>query len=228
MRKSIRLTTFFRNRRLRFYVSLALGILIFFVFRRNYSAIVSFMLSWSTFAIFNLFFSWIIIFSFHPREVKAFAEEEDSSASFIFLFVVFAAFVSLFAIIFLLQSIPNISKQGLSLHILLSITSVFCSWVLVHTLFTLRYAHLYYEKIPDTTGRKSAAMGLDFPNEKEPDYLDFAYFSFILGMTFQVSDVEITSRVIRRLALLHGLLSFVYNTVILAFSINIISGLISK
>lgn len=228
MNKSFGIRTFFRSRPLRFYLSLVLGIIVFLLTERSYSATVAFMLSWSTFAIFHLFFSWVIIFSFHPKEVKAFAKEEDSSASFIFLFVVVTAFISLFAIIYLLQSIPNLSKQGLSLHILLSISSVFCSWTLVHTIFTLRYAHLYYRKAGDEMGGKTTAMGLEFPNEKEPDYLDFAYFSFILGMTFQVSDVQITSRAIRRLALLHGLLSFIYNTGILAFSINIVSGLISK
>jgi uncharacterized membrane protein len=218
-----------RNRQVRFYISVALAFIIFFIFKSHYAAIVSGMLSWLIFAVSQLIFSWIIIFSFHPREVKAFAKEEDSSISIIFLFVVIASFVSLFAIIYLLQSIPNTSKQGLSFHILLSISSVFCSWVLVHTLFTLRYAHLYYDKgSEDSISGISKPTPLDFPNEKRPDYLDFAYFSFVLGMTFQVSDVEINSRAIRRLALFHGFLSFIYNTVIVAFSINIVSGLISK
>lgn len=76
--------------------------------------------------------------------------------------------------------------------------------------------------------QKKESGGLAFPNDPEPDYLDFAYFSFVVGMTFQVSDVQITSSQIRRLALLHGLLSFGYNTVIVALSINIISGFIKK
>lgn len=229
MPKSPAVKSFFRNRQLRFYTSLALGLVVFFVCKTSFTGIVSFITAWLTFAVFHLTFSWIIIFSFHPREVKAFAEEEDSSATFIFLFVVFAAFVSLIGIIVLLQSIPTGSRQGISLHILLSVSSVFLSWTLVHTLFTLRYAHLYYKKIGHNTNIHALnVLGLDFPNEKEPDYLDFAYFSFVLGMTFQVSDVEIRSREIRRLAFLHSLLSFVYNTVIVAFSINIVSGLISK
>lgn len=229
MAKHPAVKTFLRNRRLRLYISLAIAVIIFFVARISSSPIISFMVSWLSFAIFNLVFSWIIIFSFRPSEVRAFAEEEDSSAPFIFLFILVAAFISLFAIIFLLQSIPRESKHGLSFHILLSFSSVFCSWALVHTLFTLRYAHLYYIKEPDNDVKKKPnAYGLDFPNEKEPDYLDFAYFSLVLGMTFQVSDVVINSKKIRRLALLHGLLSFIYNTVIVAFSINIISGLISK
>ena len=72
----------------------------------------------------------------------------------------------------------------------------------------------------------SSAGGLEFPNEKEPDFLDFAYFSFVIGMTCQVSDVQVSSQSMRRLALVHGLLSFVFNTVILALSINLASGLL--
>ena len=197
--------------------------------------IISLMETWIAFAAFHLIFSWIIILSYHPQKVKAIADKEDTSSPVIFLFVVMAAFISLFAVIFLLQSIPNISKRGLSFHILLAIASVFCSWTLIHTLFTLRYAHLYYtvkeQNIYDNihkNDKKEDIEGLDFPDEKNPDYLDFAYFSFVIGMTFQVSDVQITSRKIRRLVLLHALLSFVYNTVIVALSINIISGIISK
>lgn len=161
--------------------------------------------------------------------MKAIADKEDSSGAFIFVFIVMAAFISLFAIIILLQSVPTESKRGLSLHIILAITSVSCSWMLIHTLFILRYAHLYYKADDRSTdaGRYNN-RGLDFPNEREPDYLDFAYFSFVLGMTFQVSDVQITSKNIRRLALLHSLISFVYNTVIVALSINILSGIIAR
>ncbi len=229
MPKRSRTQSYLHNRRLRFFISLVLGVAIFFTFKASSSVIVSFMVAWLTFAIFNLTFSWIIIFSDHPKEVKAFAAKEDTSAPFIFLFVLAAAFISLFAIIFLLQTIPDESKNKLSIHILLSFSSVFCSWLLVHTLFTLRYAHLYYsDDTKHATDKSPDTLGLDFPSETEPDYLDFAYFSFVIGMTFQVSDVEINSRTIRRHVLVHSLLSFVYNTVIVAFSINIISGLISK
>ncbi len=172
-----------------------------------------------------LLFSWIIILSFHPKQVKAEAGEEDASGAFIFLFVVMAAFISLFAIIFLLQSIPLETKKGLSVHILVSIASVFSSWTLIHTLFTIRYAHKYYEAESYETDNNKRGQGLDFPNESEPDFLDFAYFYFVLGMTFQVSDVQITSKQIRRLALLHGFLSFIYNTVIVALSINTVQVL---
>lgn len=217
------------NRRHRLIISLIIALILFLVTKSKVPGIVSFMYTWIAFAVTHLLFSWFIILTCHPIEVKAIAREEDWGGTFIFLFVLFAAFISLFAIIFLLKSIPDESKRTLSVHILLSIVSVACSWTVIHTLFTLKYAHKYYE--PEKSLKNDNIYeggGLDFPNEKEPDYLDFAYFSFVIGMTFQVSDVEITSRKIRRLSLMHALLSFIYNTVIVALSINIISGLISK
>ena len=105
----------------------------------------------------------------------------------------------------------------------IAILGMLFSWLLVHTIFTVRYAHLYYRNDPDQP--EMHVGGLKFPSEDRPDFLDFAYFSFVLGMTFQVSDVEISSKTIRRIALFHGLLSFGYNTVIVALTINIIAGL---
>lgn len=223
------ITEFISNRRNRLVFSLFIAATVFLITQNSTSGIVSFMFTWVAFAISNLITSWIIILSCHPKEVKALAKDEDSSSTFIFLFVIMAAFIGLFAIIFLLKSIPNESKRGINLHILLSIASVFCSWTLIHTLFSLRYAHQYYQRgDSEDDDNDEIGEGLEFPNEKEPDFLDFAYFSFVLGMTFQVSDIQITSRKVRRLALLHGFLSFIYNTVIVALSINIISGIISK
>ena len=216
------------NRRFRVLISLMIAVIVFFLTLHKASGIVSFMFTWVAFAVSNLFFSWIIILSYHPTEVKVIANKEDWGDTIIFLFVLLAAFTSLFAIIFLLKSIPDESKRGLSLHIILSIASVFCSWTLIHTLFALKYAHKYYGTGSGPNDNDGCAQGLGFPNEKEPDFLDFAYFSFGIGMTFQVADVQITSRKIRRLSLLHAFLSFIYNTVIVALSINIISGMISK
>ncbi len=96
------------------------------------------------------------------------------------------------------------------------------SWLMTHTTFAFRYAHEYYDVDPGT----GIVGGLEFPSEKRPDYLDFMYFSLVLGMTFQVSDVQITSRKFRRLAAVHGLLSFLYNTIILALTVNLAAGLL--
>jgi len=97
------------------------------------------------------------------------------------------------------------------------------SWVLLHTLFSLHYAHVYYGDSDDDRVRD---RGLEFPQDRNPDYLDFAYFSFVIGMTSQVSDVQVKSKRMRRLTLIHGVMSFAFNTFILALFINTVSGLL--
>jgi uncharacterized membrane protein len=96
--------------------------------------------------------------------------------------------------------------------------------LLLHAVFGLRYAHKYYGD--SEIDAKKHAGGLKFPDEVRPDYRDFAYFSYVIGMTCQVSDVAVTSREMRRLVLLHGILSFAFNTVILALTINTVSSLL--
>ena len=100
-----------------------------------------------------------------------------------------------------------------------------CSWALLHTVYSLHYGHIYYGD-SDPSEQFSAEKGLEFPGDEEPDYVDFAYFSFVIGMTCQVSDVQVTSKRMRRLTLLHGIISFAFNTVILALLINTVSGLL--
>ncbi|GAB4093694.1 DUF1345 domain-containing protein [Flaviaesturariibacter terrae] len=203
------------------------SLLYIWLIRTGHNAAPSFLPSWALFAWIVLSFSWLTIFSNNPRDAALIAREQDLSRLLTFVFVVGAAFISLFAIIALLQNLPTYTKRGLTLHIILAVIAVSCSWLLIHTLFTLRYAHLYYR--PDAhVALENEGSGLRFPDGKHPDLLDFAYFSFVLGMTFQVSDVSITSREIRRLVLVHSMLSFVFNTVIVAFTINILSGIIGR
>lgn len=208
----------------RLLTSLCIAIISFFLFRNHHTFPSALMASWLCFAISHLFLSWYTIFNQHPLEVRKVASIQDSSRTFIFIFILLAAIASLCAVILLLQSSKTLRSANLTNHIILSLGSVVCAWCLVHTLFTFRYAHLFYNDTSEAGNL--AGEGLEFPNEKTPDYLDFAYFSFVLGMTFQVSDVEISSRKIRRLALLHSLISFIFNTAILALSINIVSGLV--
>lgn len=110
-------------------------------------------------------------------------------------------------------------------HIALAAATVTASWFLVHTLLAVHYTHLFFA-MRAGAATSQFAQGLDFPEEQDPDFLDFAYFSFVIGMTFQISDVRITSRPIRRVVLVHSLLSFAFNTVILAFSINLAATLL--
>jgi uncharacterized membrane protein len=99
--------------------------------------------------------------------------------------------------------------------------TIFVSWAFIHTIFALHYAHEYYGERGD-----HAIGGLIFPGRQPPDYWDFLYFSLVIAMTSQVSDVVITSKVIRRIATVHGALAFFFNVSVIAVTVNIISNLI--
>jgi uncharacterized membrane protein len=209
----------------RLMISLVVSAIVFFSIRENYSLPAVILFTWISFALVVIILDWIIIATSHPREVRKIAKLQDSSRAFIFLFVLAASIASFGAIVFLLKSTKG-HGTTVNEHILLAIAAVIVSWWLLHTIFTLKYAHQYYDTDTDD-GKAKPGGGLEFPGNEEPDYLDFVYFSFVLGMTFQVSDVVITSKHIRRQATVHGLLSFAYNTAILALSINVISGMVA-
>jgi uncharacterized membrane protein len=190
-------------------------------------------LQWSTQAItvWNVFawtvtvLAWIRILWVRAKTSVQAAKLQDSARVAIFIFVIFAALVSLASVAILIGGAKGLGRKTLTEHLLLAAATVVSSWFLIHTVFAMHYAHGYYHD-EDEGPEFSSAGGLEFPNEKEPDFLDFAYFSFVIGMTCQVSDVQVSSQSMRRLALVHGLLSFVFNTVILALSINLASGLL--
>lgn len=191
---------------------------------------INWMIGWLIYSGVHIGLMWVTILSSHPADVRREVSGQDPSRVLSTLFVVVASFVSLFAVLFLLQGARSTASwDNLTIHVILSFSCIICSWVLVHTVFTLRYAHMFYGKARgDKDDQSKQLRGLEFPEEPEPDYLDFTYFSFVLGMTFQVSDVTISSRDIRRLALVHGLLSFAFNTLLVALTINVVSGLIQK
>jgi uncharacterized membrane protein len=210
----------------RLYVSLLIGAITFFFVRHIPSVPAVTLITWIAIASSIVILDWVTILWAHPKQIRKIASLEDSSRFIIFFFVLAASMVSLIAIYLLLKSSKGESEQTVTGYIFLAMAAVFVSWWMVHTVYAMRYAHLFYTT---TDNGKTPIGGLEFPGgEKDPDYLDFIYFSFVIGMTFQVSDVEISSKEIRRLAWAHGLISFAFNTTIVALSINVISGLVSK
>ncbi|MBC8084951.1 MAG: DUF1345 domain-containing protein [Hymenobacter sp.] len=174
------------------------------------------MVAWDTFSLTTLVLAWSMIIGTEVDHIRRIAAREDPGRRLSFGFVLAAASGSLLAVLYLLSSVHTTSGTTRYLHVGLAIAGVMMSWVLVHTVFTLRYAHVFYG--PEA-GRPEG--GLEFPGGgKDPDYLDFAYFSFVVGMTAQTADIGISGRSLRRLALLHGLLSFGFNTVVVALAIS--------
>ena len=183
--------------------------------------------TWDVFAFCVLVLAWLTIITTPPHKLRSRAQMQDVSRTVIFVFVIMAACAGLFAVGLLFFANKGVLQRPyFFLQLLMSLVAVVSSWMLVHTVFGLRYAHTFYGDPDGPAGPQQHAGGLEFPGGRLPDYMDFAYFSFVIGMTFQVSDVQITSREFRKLVLLHGMLSFGFNTVILALTINTVATLL--
>jgi uncharacterized membrane protein len=180
------------------------------------------ILAWDVLCITMLAFSWVLFARTNEDELSSVVEAQDDGLKAIFTIVLVAVCFSFLGAILLLGG-EKAEGGNKILQALVSLSPVILSWTLLHTIFTMRYAHLYHDKNQLKTG--TTAGGVEFPGKDKPDYLDFAYFSFVIGMTFQVSDVQISSRVIRRFVLFHSIISFVFNTIIVALTINAIAGL---
>ena len=204
-------------------MALVVGVVAWALSPGHYQPLVRLVVGWDMFAVVALGLVWSSIYTADAARIRAVAASEDLSRFLSFVFVLVAAAASLLAVVVLLSTSHGLSPTVLALHIGLSIVAVGGSWLLVHTVFTLRYAHIYYDA--DEHGHDVG--GLDFPGgAKEPDYLDMAYFSFVIGMTAQTADVSISGYRQRRLALLHGLISFGFNTALIALVISGIGGVL--
>ena len=206
----------------RILLSLGMSLLVFFLIRNSQlDGVMIATILWEVFALSFIITSWIIFSKLPIADIEKRANKEDGSRFFVLVSILISSFASMVTVLLLM-----ISKDKLPGHetitVIVAVMGIMMSWVLVHTIFTFHYAHLYYFKEGDDT---TEGKPLDFPGKTKPDYLDFAYFSFVIGMTFQVSDVEIPSRIIRRTVLAHSLLSFALNTFVVALTINIIAGL---
>lgn len=163
--------------------------------------------------------------SANPEKTYYLAQDKEAQHSVIFFLVMITACTSIFAIGLMESNNQNIPKPMLALKVGLSLIAVICSWFLTHTVFALHYATSYYrQQLISKLGEY--AKGLDFPGDEEPDFWDFMYFSFTIGMTAQTSDVSITSLPMRKLVLGHAVVSFLFYMVIVASSVNVVSGLI--
>lgn len=166
--------------------------------------------------------SWVLFFTTSSKDLCEVVEKQEDGLKVIFSIVLVAVCFSLFGTLILLVDNGESSINKI-FHTIVSLSPILLSWILLHTIFAIRYAHLYHDHNQLNTG--SNVGGLEFPTKTQPDYIDFAYFSFVIGMTFQVSDITVTSRVIRRFVLMHSLISFVFNTLIVALTINTIASL---
>lgn len=206
---------------------LAIGLLpaglLFGVVPAAWPLLLRLLVAWDGFALSTLLLTWAIMLTAEVSHIRRVATREDPGRVLSFSLLLLVSSASLVAVVLVLSSIRSTHNSLLLPHVVVGVGGVLTAWVLVHTLFTLRYAHLYY----GDGGAGQPAGGLEFPGgENQPDYLDFAYFSFVVGMTAQTADVGISGRTIRRVVLLHGVLSFGFNTAVVALTINGLAGVL--
>jgi uncharacterized membrane protein len=201
----------------RTFFAMALGIAAFFLAPGSLRLVTRLLAGWDTFVAVYLVLVLVMMLRCDHRHIRQNAILQDDGRFLILMVTAFGAFASIAAIVFELGA----SHRGAA-ELALATATIVLSWAAVHTAFALHYAHDYY--------RGSKPGGLQFPSgdqHEHADYWDFVYFSFVIGMTAQVSDVGITDKIIRRTATAHGIVSFVYNTALVALMVNIAASAIS-
>jgi uncharacterized membrane protein len=172
---------------------------------------------WNAGAWIYLYFTWRIILRAGPDETERLAGIEDVGKKLVWGIVLLASTVSVFAATVAFRNAKALAPNATVPLAVLCLLAVVSAWVLCHTAYTTRYAHLYYGNDPPN-------RGLSFPGTEQPCELDFAYYAFNIGMCFQVSDVAVTLHSMRVLTMVHAMLSFAFNTAILALSLNLLLG----
>jgi uncharacterized membrane protein len=179
------------------------------------------LLGWSLGVAVYLALAWWLCERFDARQTRERAQAQDEPSMVLFFLMLLATMACVAAIVVMMQQNRNYSGAERSLHIALSVVALMASWLFIQTIFAFRYAHRYYQEARHS---KPGGPGLKFPGGLDPDYFDFLYYAYGVGMTSQVSDVQATSREMRRLTLVHSVLSFGFNMLVLALSINVVAG----
>ena len=195
----------------RTFFAVALGIIAFFLLPSSLRLVTRLLIGWDSFVAVYIVLVYVMMGRSNLNTIRRMAALQDDGRFVIPLLTALGAFASLAAIVFELGQ-----GQHKPAELIFATLTVALSWASVHTGFALHYAHEYYR------GHKPG--GLQFPSgdkDDHADYWDFVYFSFVIGMTAQVSDVGITDKTIRRIATIHGIISFVFNTALLALMVNI-------
>jgi len=200
----------------RTFAAIAIGVIAFFLLPGSLRLVTRLLIGWDIFIAAYLLLVYIMMFRCGLAHIRRNAILQDDGRFLILLITALGAFASIAAIVFELGG----SHRGV-IDLTLATGTIALSWATVHTTFALHYAHDYY--------RGAKPGGLQFPSgdqQEHADYWDFVYFSFVIGMTAQVSDVGITDKTIRRTATVHGIISFVFNTALVALMVNIAASAI--
>ena len=197
------------------------GALTFLLLPSELAASTRTLVTWNVGADLYLLLAYVLIVRASVEHMRWRARLQDDGAAVVLFLTVAAAAASLVAIVMELSGLKSDAPARQALHLGLAGATFMTSWLLVHTSFALHYAHAYYVSLGE-----NGAAPLEFPRQDAPVYMDFLYFSMVIGMTSQTADVAITTTRMRRLVMVHGMIAFVFNTSLLALTINVAASLL--
>jgi uncharacterized membrane protein len=218
----------FVRARPRLALCLAMGIFVGLLLPHSWRPITRMLVTWNLATIAYVVLVSLMMTGETSETIRRRAAMQDEGRLVVLSLAIVAATASIFAIVAQLATLKDATGWAKYLHLGLAAGTIISSWFFVHIMFALHYAHEYYDEWETGKGiAKQLRGGLEFPGtSSKPDYVDFLYFSFVIGVASQTADVNITSKTMRGVALVHCVLSFFFNTTILALTINIAAGLI--
>ena len=197
----------------RLFLSAIVGLIIIAALPGDWMLSTRLLVGWDVGVVLYLVAAFQVIASSDLQRIRRQSALQDEGRFAMLVLTVSAALASLAAIVLELGTTSGTARDPG--HLALATLTIALSWAFIHTIFALHYAHEYHSE------RRKSGCGLAFPGDEPPDYWDFVYFSFVIGITSQVSDVAITSKVIRQTAMAHGIVSFFFNVALLALTVNI-------
>jgi uncharacterized membrane protein len=209
----------------RFYICVAAMIIVYILTPGDWRVATRLLTAWNIGAL--LFIALVVTMTAraNSKTIRRRASLEDDSRWVLLSFGVLASAAAMAAIVAELGAVKDMAGLTKLLHIGLTVVTILSAWTFIHLLFALHYAHEYYAPTRDPDDSPEAARtGLRFPGDAPPTYGDFLYYSFVIGCACATADIETISKTMRRTTLLHGIVAFFFNTIILALTINIAAG----
>jgi uncharacterized membrane protein len=211
----------------RLFICLLLGVVVGLALPGDIRAITRILLGWNAGVSIYFIAVGIMVASATEHSIARRAAAQDDGRVTILVLTIIAATAAFGAIFYQLLLVKDVHGLQRAFHLILAASTVISAWAFIHVMFALHYANeCFCERETKTSPAAKARGGLHFPGDEEPDYLDFFYFSFIIGVACQTADVSITSRMMRRTATIHGIVAFFFNSAVLALTINIAAGLV--
>jgi uncharacterized membrane protein len=205
----------------RFFTSALAGGLLWLFMPSYWRTSTRMLLSWDTSITLYMTMATVVMARSGIDKIRARAAIQDERQLVILGLTTITALVSLAGVMAQMAAAKSLKGQGVWPHIALAGLTVILSWTLTHTMFAIHYAHEYYGG-----PKNEPVQGLEFPGHEQPDYWDFVYYSFVIGTACATADVNVTSKLMRRLTTLHCVVAFFFNTTILALTVNIGAGLL--